>query len=120
MKKEKDNLQILIGQTLKNIRISLGLTQEEVAESLGLAPRYLSDIERNKTKGSLTTLVKLCNLYKVTPTVVLKDYLNMSDSDLDESIAGFNNLNENKKDIVRKLVQYMNQTKKQTTQTKKK
>lgn len=44
----------------------------------------------------------------------------MSDSDLDESIAGFNNLNENKKDIVRKLVQYMNQTKKQTTQTKKK
>lgn len=92
MKKEKHNIPILIGENLKNIRISLGLTQEEVAESLGLAPRYLSDIERNKTKGSITTLVKLCNLYKVTPTVVLKDYLSTSDSNLDDSISGFNNL----------------------------
>ena len=114
MKKEKDNLQILIGQNLKTIRTSLGLTQEEVAESLGLAPRYVSDIERNKTKGSLTTLVKLCNLYKVTPTIVLKDYLVMSDTQLDDTIAGFNNLSENEKDIIRKLVQYMNHTKKQS------
>ena len=75
MKKEKNNIQILIGEGLKDIRTSLGLTQEEVAESLGLAPRYLSDIERNKTKGSLTTLEKLCNLYNVTPTTVLKDSL---------------------------------------------
>lgn len=119
MKKEKNTLQILIGKNLKNIRISLGLTQEEVAESLGLAPRYLSDIERNKTKGSLTTLVKLCNIYKVTPTVVLKEYLTISDPQIDDSIAGFNNLNENEKDIVRKLVQYMNYTKKNQINLKK-
>ncbi len=119
MKKEKNTLQILIGKNLKNIRISLGLTQEEVAESLGLAPRYLSDIECNKTKGSLTTLVKLCNIYKVTPTVVLKEYLTISDPQIDDSIAGFNNLNENEKDIVRKLVQYMNYTKKKSNQSKK-
>lgn len=118
-KKEKNNLQILIGPSFKKIRISLGLTQEEVAESLGLAPRYVSDLERNKTKGSLTTLVKLCNLYKVTPTVVLKDYLENSDASIDNSIAGFNNLNENEKDIVRKLVQYMNHTKKQRKSRKK-
>ena len=113
MKKEKSNIQIFIGESLKNIRISLGLTQEEVAESLGLAPRYLSDIERNKTKGNLTTLVKLCNLYKVTPTTILKDYLNVSDTKSDDYIAGFNNLNENEKNIVRKLVQYMNYSKNQ-------
>lgn len=118
-KKEKNNLQILIGPSFKKIRISLGLTQEEVAESLGLAPRYVSDLERNKTKGSLTTLVKLCNLYKVTPTVVLKDYLENSDASIDNSIAGFNNLSENEKDIVRKLVQYMNHTKKQRKSRKK-
>ncbi len=119
MKKEKHNIPILIGENLKNIRISLGLTQEEVAESLGLAPRYLSDIERNKTKGSITTLVKLCNLYKVTPTVVLKDYLSTSDSNLDDSISGFNNLEENEKNIIRKLIQYMNSDKKQHRKTKK-
>ncbi len=121
MKKQKSNIQILIGKSLKDIRTSLGFTQEEVAESLGLAPRYISDIERNKTKGSLTTLVKLCNLYKVTPTVVLREYLIMTDTQLDDSITGFNNLNESEKDIVRKLVQYMNHTKKQnhSQQTKK-
>lgn len=119
MKKEKHNIPILIGENLKNIRISLGLTQEEVAESVGLAPRYLSDIERNKTKGSITTLVKLCNLYKVTPTVVLKDYLSTSDSNLDDSISGFNNLEENEKNIIRKLIQYMNSDKKQHRKTKK-
>mgnify|MGYP005796989713 FL=1 len=113
MKKEKNNIQILIGEGLKDIRTSLGLTQEEVAESLGLAPRYLSDIERNKTKGSLTTLEKLCNLYNVTPTTVLKDYLKASDTKSDEHIAGFNNLTESEKNIIRKLVQYMNYSKKQ-------
>lgn len=113
MKKEKNNIQILIGEGLKDIRTSLGLTQEEVVESLGLAPRYLSDIERNKTKGSLTTLVKLCNLYNVTPTTVLKDYLKASDTKSDEHIAGFNNLTESEKNIIRKLVQYMNYSKKQ-------
>lgn len=118
MKKEKHNIQILIGQNLRNIRISLGLTQEEVAESLGLAPRYLSDIERNKTKGSITTLVKLCNLYNVTPTIVLKDYLSTSDNKLDDSIAGFNNLNEKEKNIIRKLIQYMNSDKKQSPKKK--
>ncbi len=118
MKKEKHNIQILIGQNLRNIRISLGLTQEEVAESLGLAPRYLSDIERNKTKGSITTLVKLCNLYNVTPTIVLKDYLSTSDNKLDDSIAGFNNLNEKEKNIIRKLIQYMNSDKKQSSEKK--
>lgn len=118
MKKEKNNIQILIGEGLKDIRTSLGLTQEEVAESLGLAPRYLSDIERNKTKGSLTTLEKLCNLYNVTPTTVLKDYLKASDTKSDEHIAGFNNLTESEKNIIRKLVQYMNYSKKQHKNTK--
>lgn len=119
MKKEKQNIQILIGKNLKNIRISLGLTQEEVAESLGLAPRYLSDIERDKTKGSITTLVKLCNLYNVTPTLVLKDYLCTSDNNLDNSIRGFNNLEENEKNIIRKLIEYMNTNKKQHKKTSK-
>lgn len=111
MKNNKQTIHILIGQNLKNIRNSLGLTQEEVAESLGLAPRYISDIERDKTKGSITTLVKLCNLYKVTPTTVLQDYLTTTDTKND-TLSGFNNLSEDEKNIIRKLIQYMNYNKK--------
>ena len=111
MKNDKQTMQILIGQNLKNIRNSLGLPQEEVAESLGLAPRYISDIERDKTKGSITTLVKLCNLYKVTPTTILQDYLTTTDTK-EDTLDGFNNLSEDEKNIIKKLIQYMNYNKK--------
>ncbi len=110
MKKEENTKkdQILIGHTLKNIRNSLGLTQEQVAEALNLAPRYISDIERDKTKGSLTTLIKLCNLYHVSPSFVLKDYIDAADFKVDDAIVGYYNLSDKEKAIIRQLIQFMN------------
>lgn len=93
---------------MKSIRKSRGLTQEQVAEQLGLAPRYISDIERDKTKGSLDTLVRLCNIYHVTPTYVLKDYLNSSDYKEDAQLIGFYRLNKREKEVILKLIEFMN------------
>ena len=50
MKVKKFETNIKYGNKLKKAREALGLTQEKVAEYLGLGPRYISDIERNKTK----------------------------------------------------------------------
>lgn len=111
MEENKNNQKILIGKTLQEVRRSLGLTQEQVSEALGLAPRYISDIERDKTKGSIDTLVKLCNLYHITPTFVLKDFLISSDIHTDSTLSGFYSLNENEKDIVRNLISFMNKQK---------
>ena len=108
MKNNKIYEKILIGKTMQNIRKSLGLTQEQVAEKLYLAPRYISDIERDKTKGSIDTLIKLCNLYKVTPTFILKDYLNTTQLDYNDKLVGFTSLSPKEKDIVIKLIEYMN------------
>ena len=72
MKLEKKKSKIKIGNLLKRTRKSLGYTQEDVAEMLDLASRYISDIERDKTKGSVDTLVKLCNIYHITPTYILQ------------------------------------------------
>ena len=72
-KKSKQNVNF--GQKLKRARESLGLTQEKVSEYLGLGPRYISDIERNKTKGSIDTLIKLCNIYNLTPNDLLSEYI---------------------------------------------
>ena len=74
MKLEKKKSVIQIGSILRRTRKSLGYTQEDVAEMLDLASRYISDLERDKTKGSIDTLVKLCNIYHITPTYVLQDY----------------------------------------------
>ena len=112
MKKRIDNPKILIGAKLKDARKSMGLTQEEVAETLGLAPRYISDIERDKTKGSITTLINLCNMYKVSPTFILRDYLSSENIEFDESLLGFHNLTSNEKAVIKKLITFMNENKK--------
>ena len=49
MRMDKKKSNIRIGNLLKRTRKSFGYTQEEVAEMLDLAPRYISDIERDKT-----------------------------------------------------------------------
>lgn len=109
MKIEKKKSNIHIGELLKKTRKSLGYTQEEVAEMLDLASRYVSDLERNKTKGSIDTLVKLCNIYHITPTYVLQDYLDICDDfKIDPNLIGFYELNERDKNIVLELIQYMN------------
>lgn len=104
-------LNIKIGKILQTTRKSLGYTQEQVAEKLGLGPRFVSDIERDKTKGSIDTLVKFCNIYHVTPTFILQEYLENVDLPFDQSLIGFYNLSEDDKDIIRELIQYMNKRK---------
>lgn len=109
MNKHLDKNKILIGKRLKETRYSLGLTQEYVAERLGLAPRYISDIEHDKTKGSIDTLVKLCNIYNITPTYVLQDFLHVSDDmQIDSTLIGFYQLNEKNKEIVCELISLLN------------
>ena len=104
MKLENKKSQIRIGELLRRTRKSLGYTQEEVAEMLDLASRYISDIERDKTKGSVDTLVKLCNIYHITPTYVLQDYLELTeDYKIDPNIIGFYELSEHDKQVITEL-----------------
>ncbi|MCI8353057.1 MAG: helix-turn-helix transcriptional regulator [Clostridia bacterium] len=105
MKLENKKSQIRIGDLLRRTRKSLGYTQEEVAEMLDLASRYISDIERDKTKGSVDTLVKLCNIYHITPTYVLQDYLELTeDYKIDPNIIGFYELSEHDKQVITELI----------------
>lgn len=112
MKNRTNNPQILIGSNLRNARKALGPTQEEVAETLGLAPRYISDIERDKTKGSITTLINLCNMYHVSPSFILRDYLSTDNVEFDENLIGFQNLTNTEKTLIKKLIAFLNENKK--------
>ena len=106
------DINFSLGDIWKKTRKAKGLTQEEVAEKLNLGTRYISDLERNKTIGSLTTLIKLCNLYEVTPTYILQEYLDIKDDiKIDSSLIGFYSLNQNQKCIVIKLIEFLNSQK---------
>lgn len=72
--KNKD-IGIHIGNMFHEYRLKNNLTQNQVAEYTGLEPRHISQIERGLSKGSIDTLLKLCNAYSITPDVVLYDLL---------------------------------------------
>ncbi len=72
---KKNNINEHIGKICQNYRQKNNLTQNQVAELTGLEPRHISQIERGLSKGSIDTLLKLCNAYKITPDVILYDLL---------------------------------------------
>ena len=75
-----------IGKRLREIRILKGLTQGYVASCADVNTSHISNIENNRVKVSLTTLVHMCNALDVTVDYVLhNEYVN-SQSPLENSI----------------------------------
>lgn len=73
-----------IGRTLQEYRLKNHLTQSQVAELTDLETKHISQIERGISKGSIDTLLKLCNVYKITPDIVLYDLL---DDEVKKSVS---------------------------------
>lgn len=109
MKTKKSEQNIKYGQKLKRARTALGLTQEKVAEYLGLGPRYISDIERDKTKGSIDTLIKLCNIYNITPNDLLSEYIYFNIDTANIELSAFYSLKQEYKNIILDLIKFFNQ-----------
>lgn len=76
-------MDVHIGKIYQYYRLKNHLTQNQVAELTELEPRHISQIERGFSKGSIDTLIKFCNAYKITPDVILYDLL---DNDVKDKI----------------------------------
>ena len=81
---EKSDENKHIGNKFQEYRLKNNLTQNQVSELTGLEPRHISQMERGLSKGSIDTLLKLCNAYKITPDIVLYDLL---DEDLKNNVS---------------------------------
>jgi transcriptional regulator with XRE-family HTH domain len=75
-----------IGKKIKELRISKGLTQEYIANMADVNTSHISNIENNRVKISLSTLVQVCNALDVTVDYILADEYITPDTALDESI----------------------------------
>lgn len=60
-----------ISQRIKDTRIAKGITQEYVATVADVNTSHISNIENNRVKVSLTTLVQICNALDVTVDYIL-------------------------------------------------
>ena len=62
-----------ISQKIKDVRLSKGLTQEYVANMADVNTSHISNIENNRVKVSLSTLVQICNALDITVDYILSD-----------------------------------------------
>ncbi len=58
--REKKQLNIEIGERIKEAREQKGRTQEWLAEQINVSPQYVSDLERGVVGASLTTFRSIC------------------------------------------------------------
>ena len=104
---EKLDINKHIGKVCQEYRLKNNLTQNQVAELTGLAPRHISQIERGLSKGSIDTLIKLCNAYQITPDVILYDLL---DENIKKSVSisdeDFKNLSKRDKESILHFISF--------------
>ena len=69
--KEKKQINIDIGQRVKQYREAAGLTQEAFSELIGLGVKHVSAIECGAVGVSLSTLKKACLVLSIPADVLL-------------------------------------------------
>ncbi|CCY99991.1 dNA-binding helix-turn-helix protein [Clostridium sp. CAG:793] len=104
---DKNSINKHIGHVCQQYRVKNNLTQNQVAELTGLEPRHISQIERGLSKGSIDTLIKLCNAYQITPDIVLYDLL---DNNVKNSVSiydeKFKKLSKRDKESILHFIDY--------------
>ncbi|XVG96380.1 helix-turn-helix domain-containing protein [Eubacteriales bacterium KG125] len=77
---------LLIGMRVRETRLSAKFTQEMLAELSDLSPVYISNIENNKKKPSLESVVKIANALGITVDELLTGNLLSHPSDYQTDI----------------------------------
>lgn len=104
---EKVNISEHIGKTFQLYRQKNNLTQNQVAELTGLEPRHISQIERGLSKGSIDTLLKLCDAYHITTDIILYDLLSENTrNEISIYEEKFKKLSKRDKDTILTLIDY--------------
>ncbi len=97
-----------IGQKIKETRINRNLTQENIADRIGINTSHISNIETNKTKVSLTTLVHICNTLGVSVDYILENELTNSSCALEREILNeVQKFNKEKKEQILRIAKVL-------------
>lgn len=75
-----------IGKKIKETRISKHLTQEYIANAVDVNTSHISNIENNRVKVSLSTLVQICNALDTTVDYILADEYDRPSSVIEQEI----------------------------------
>lgn len=106
---EKDNDNIIYGNSIRKLRIKNHLTQEQLAQLTGFDSKYISQLETGKYMGPIKTLLKLCSALNVTPNDILSDFMNNLNINEDFNVlySNFSKLSKKDKKNVLALIDSM-------------
>ncbi len=68
-----------VGSRIKSYRLKNNMTQEEMAEYLHMSVPYMSRMESGTSVPRISTIVKIANLFHITPNDLLYDTLKWTD-----------------------------------------
>lgn len=71
-----------LGNRIQNLRNINKMTAKELAERIDVSPSFVSSIENNATKVSLSTLAKICDALGVS----LAEFFNPENSALEQKL----------------------------------
>ena len=93
-----------IGNKLLVIRKRLGMTQADVAEAAGLSDRTYADIERGTVNMRTETLLRICNVLRITPDEILTERSNMPSTVHHDLWERLGNCNDKERETARLLL----------------
>ncbi len=100
----KKEINMQIGERIKEARLSAGATQERLAEKINVSVQYVSDLERGKVGTSIPTLIKICRALHTS-----SDFLLFGKKDESEELQAAESLlcslNEEQLKIVEQAIQ---------------
>ncbi len=101
MKKDDYN-SIAYGQILKEIRQKNHYTQEQVSQLTGFDTKYISRIENGQYIGPISTMLKFCEAYRVTPNDILCNFVKESEAnkELESFDVLFSKLNKRDRQVL--------------------
>lgn len=73
--KEKKELNIRIGERIRQARENAEYTQEKLAEKVDVSTQYISDLERGIVGTSIQTLIKICHALSVSSDFILMGHI---------------------------------------------
>jgi len=76
MSKKNIDIYSIIGKRIKEEREKLSLTQEELATKAEIGTKFLSSIERNVSKPSLDTFIKIARALDIPCDYLINDIEN--------------------------------------------
>ena len=96
-----------IGKNIRASRIEQHYTQEYIADRIGVNVSHISNIENNRVKVSLTTLVAICNALNLTVDYILKNEYTASDSIDREILKELASCSSEKKEKILKIIRIL-------------